>query len=456
MARASKRAKRLKPTGHSALIESMIQPAIVIGSTLMSAIAAYVLAVDEITRILNRQGTHADYFIVALCGGMGFLIDMAIIVSATRYKMHAVRGDPGERRWLTLAKWVLGVGLASETMTLFYFFVHLSAQQFPDWIMFLAALIHSILAVSRSFLPPVIIAYFAAGVLPVMFDRADRNREIKSRTSANIMVLIDRLSEVHDTDDKTEMLQSLGGMLVLDTYAHYDETGTTTEDAQLHRDAKLLTHLARIHKLDWSEIGTDVAPELTKNLRYESASSTRPFERSDAHSDVTRSNAPALLEPDQDDEGSEDEEPPENDPNPPRGKRAVRPDTAGRDAYRSNVRKVSPNSSQAAATTTRSNAPAAQPKVAPKPAPKPKTPRSDSGESQLDRDELRDRRIAAAKAILKTDPSISIEVLARRIAMATQHAISKNTAYNIVVELKGRRPRSKTATVAQAAAEANS
>src|SRR6185437_16923551 len=114
MSRHVKRAKRLKPTGHSALIESMIQPAIVVGSTLMSAIAAYVLALDEITRILARRGAPSDWFIVALCAGMGFLIDMAIIVAATRYKMHAVRGDPREKRWLTLAKWVLGIGLASE------------------------------------------------------------------------------------------------------------------------------------------------------------------------------------------------------------------------------------------------------------------------------------------------------------------------------------------------------
>lgn len=258
----SKRAKRLKPTGHSAVIESMIQPAIVIGSTLMSAIAAYVLALDEITRILRRTATPTDYFVVALCIGMGILIDMAIIVSATRYKMHAVRADPRERRWLTLAKWVLITGLASETMTLFFFFVHLDPQAFPDWLVTVASWIHSVLAVVRAFLPPVVIAYFAAGVLPVMFDRADRNREIKSRTSMNIMLLIDRLSEVHDTDDKTEMLQALGGQLMLDTYATYDETGRTTEDGQLHRDAKLLTHLARIHKLDWSTIAEDVAPEL--------------------------------------------------------------------------------------------------------------------------------------------------------------------------------------------------
>jgi hypothetical protein len=241
----------------------MIQPAIVVGSTLMSAIAAYVLSLDELARILDGRGAPSDYFIVALCAGMGFLIDMAIIVSATRYKMHAVRSDPREARWLTLAKWVLAIGLASETMTLFYFFVHLSAHAFLLPLIQVADAIHSILAVVRAFLPPVVIAYFAAGVLPVMFDRADRNREIKSRTSANIMLLIDRLSEIFDTDDKAEMLRALGGQLMLDTYATYDETARTSEDAQLARDAKLLTHLARIHRLDWSAIAADVAPELS-------------------------------------------------------------------------------------------------------------------------------------------------------------------------------------------------
>ena len=254
--------KRLKPAGHSAAIEALIQPAIVVGSTLMSAIAAYVLALDEITRVLNHRGTPSDVFIIVLCAGMGFLIDMAIIVSATRYKMHAVRNDPREDRWLALAKWVLGIGLTTESMTLFYFFVHLSAAAFPGPLVTMADWIHSALAISRAFLPPVVIAYFAAGVLPVMFDRADRNREIKSRTSSNIMLLIDKLSEVFDTDDKAEMLRALGGQLMLDTYATYDETARTSEDQQLRRDAKLLEHLARIHRLDWSAIGADVAPEL--------------------------------------------------------------------------------------------------------------------------------------------------------------------------------------------------
>ena len=250
--------KRLKPAGHSAAIEALIQPAIVVGSTLMSAIAAYVLALDEITRVLNRRGTPVDVFVIALCGGMGFLIDMAIIVSATRFKMHAVRGDPREARWRQLAKWVLILGLTTESMTLFYFFTTIDPAAFPPVLLWLANIIHATLAVSRGFLPPVVIAYFAAGVLPVMFDRGDRNREIKSRTSSNIMLLIDRLSEVFDTDDKAEMLRALGGQLMLDTYATYDETARTSEDQQLRRDAKLLAHLARIHRLNWSAIAADV------------------------------------------------------------------------------------------------------------------------------------------------------------------------------------------------------
>ena len=272
--------KRLKPAGHSATIEALIQPAIVIGSTLMSAIAAYVLALDEITRILDNQWQPSDVFVVALCAGMGFLIDMAIIVSATRYKMHAVRADPREDRWLSLAKWVLSIGLTSEAMTLFYFFVHLDAAAFPGALVWAASLIHAVLAVARAFLPPVVIAYFAAGVLPVMFDRADRNREIKSRTSSNIMLLIDRLSEVFDTDDKAEMLRALGGQLMLDTYATYDETARTSEDQQLRRDAKLLAHLARIHRLDWSAIIADVAPELVTPHTPELPAPQRPPEPS--------------------------------------------------------------------------------------------------------------------------------------------------------------------------------
>ncbi len=248
---SKKNKKMLKPAGHSATIERLIQPAIVIGSTLMSAIAAYVLGLDELNHILNGTGKGADYFVVGLCIGMGFLVDMAIIVSATHYKMHMMREDPKEDKWKKYAQWVLLLGLGSESMTLFYFFISLGASAFPDWLVTFAAFIHSVLAISRAFLPPVVITYFVAGLLPVVFGRGDRNREIKVRTSANIMMLIDMLSAVEETEDKTEMLKALGGQLVLDTYATYDETKQTTEKEQVARDVKLLRHLAKINGLEW-------------------------------------------------------------------------------------------------------------------------------------------------------------------------------------------------------------
>lgn len=259
------RNNKLKPTGHSAVIEALIQPAIVIGSTLMSAIAAYVLGLDELDRILNGHFQGSDVFVVVLCAGAGFLVDMAIIVSATRYKMHLVRDDPKERGWKRLAQAVLLLGLASESMTMLFFFVHLNPSDFPGFLVWFADQIHSVLVVSRAFLPPVIIAYFVAGIMPVIVERGDRNREIKVRTSQNIMLLIDALSVVQATEDKAEMLKALGGQLILDTYATYDATARTTEVDQMKRDAKLLQHLAKLNGLNLdllSELLGEMDPEM--------------------------------------------------------------------------------------------------------------------------------------------------------------------------------------------------
>jgi hypothetical protein len=246
--------RKLKPTGHSAFVESLIQPAIVLGSTIMSMIAAYVLGLDELNRILEGRGQASDVFIVSLTAGMGFLIDMAIIVSATRYKMHVVRADPREDTWKNLAKLVLLIGLSSEFLTLFYFFIHLGANTIWPPLVSVADFIHGTLSIARAFLPPVVIAYFVAGILPVVVERGDRNREIKVRTSSNILILIDRLSEVKKTDDKQEMLKALGGQMMLDTYATYDKTSLTSEADQLTRDVRLLRHLAKLNGLNWDLI----------------------------------------------------------------------------------------------------------------------------------------------------------------------------------------------------------
>ncbi len=75
--------------------------------------------------------------------------------------------------------------------------------------------------------------------------------------------------------------------------------------------------------------------------------------------------------------------------------------------------------------------------------------------SKEEREDLRNRRVAAVRAILKTDPTISIDVLTRRVAMATQHRDSESTVHGIVSELQRRKTRSKTNEAGSAAPQAN-
>jgi len=74
--------------------------------------------------------------------------------------------------------------------------------------------------------------------------------------------------------------------------------------------------------------------------------------------------------------------------------------------------------------------------------------------SQETREDLHARRVAAARKALRDDPAISVGVLAKRIALATQHRISESTAHGIMAELQGRKPRSRTGDAATAAAAA--
>jgi hypothetical protein len=245
------RTKKLKPAGHSAVIEALIQPAIFLGSTLMSAIAAYVLAEDFLKPILAGQGNGFDIFNVILSAGIGFLIDMAIIVSATRYRMHKLRGAESEEdvAFKQLAQRVLTVALTSETLTLLYFFYLQSPESFPSWVAGPLSLVHSFLVVFRAFLPPTIIAYFVAGVMPIVIERSDRNREVKSRTSQSIAVLIERLTEIKNATTPGEMLSVLGSLLALNSYAMDDTDDTLTAEGRSEKDEALLNRLADLHGL---------------------------------------------------------------------------------------------------------------------------------------------------------------------------------------------------------------
>lgn len=179
-----------------------------------------------------------------------------------------------------------------------------------------------------------------------------------------------------------------------------------------------------------------------KNLiaAHATSTDTQAFEREN----VTSSNAPGPLEPEDNQEG---EQPPETDPTPPRPQRRVNPESNGHDANSSSVRTQPANSRLAAASTRRPGTPGGRQTKRPT--------RSDTGMSQEERERLRDRRLAAAERILKDDPRISVDVLAKRIAIATQHRISESTAHGLMTEIQGRKPKSRSADAAQQAAEAN-
>jgi len=233
---------KLKPTGHSAFAESLIVPMIVIGSSVLSLVSAYVLSKDFLDKLLAGQGNALDVFLVALAGGLGLMVDTAIIVSATRFKMHSLRGEK-DRKWKILSRNVMALGLAVETLTLMYFFYLLAPDSVPPWFGNIIQWVHSLLFFFRSLMPPLIIAYFVAGVLPVVLEREDRDRELKSRTSQSIGVLVERLTDIGDANTPEAMIPLLGSLLELNGYAD------RSNDTETARDRDLVARLASLHHL---------------------------------------------------------------------------------------------------------------------------------------------------------------------------------------------------------------
>jgi hypothetical protein len=192
---------------------------------------------------------------------------------------------------------------------------------------------------------------------------------------------------------------------------------------------------------------------------------SQPFELSSSD----RSNSPVTIAlDDPDDDPDEEDSPPDFDPdpapNPPGGIDPASPGADWPDADRSNVRAYPANSRRAvfaSASVHRSSNPAATPsdEGTEKPSKrgrKPRPARGDTGMSDDERESLRQARLSAARAILEKDPGISYDVLAKRIAIATQHTISASTAHSLAMEITGRRPKSRTSAAAERAATAAS
>ncbi len=240
------RTSKLKPAGHSAFVEGegLITPLIVIGSSLLSLVAAYVLGEDFLRAILAGQGTAFDGFMVLVCAGLGLMVDTATIVSATRFKMHLLRGRQ-DRLWQLVSAGMLALCLAVETMTLSYFFYLIAPATIPPGLVSAVQTIHDVLFFIRALMPPLVIVYFVAGVLPVVIERADRDRDLKSKTSQAIGVLTERMLSVDDVQTADGAIRLLAAQLELNAYAANDG------DSERQRYRELVERLAALQGVAW-------------------------------------------------------------------------------------------------------------------------------------------------------------------------------------------------------------
>lgn len=246
---------------------------------------------------------------------------------------------------------------------------------------------------------------------------------------------------------------------------HDVTTIANNADAPLADKMMLYDASAVMGERDRARLGKMIAVAQIVAANASSATSTTPYDTAFERLNTDRSNtfsAPVRTpEPTAAGEDHhEGDEPPENDPNPPREKRPASLDNTRGEVYRSNVRKVASNTGDSAASVasvayarTPKSKPILKPVLKPVLKPKPRAPRADSGMSQDERDALRVAREEAGAKILAKDPDISVRAFARRVAVSTQHPIRESTAQGILGSLRGRLPRSRSAEAAEQAAQ---
>lgn len=242
---------------------------------------------------------------------------------------------------------------------------------------------------------------------------------------------------------------------------HDVTTIANNTDAPLADKMMLYDASAVMGERDRARLGKMIAVAQIVAANASSATSTTPYDTAFERLNTDRSNtfsAPVRTpEPTAAGEDHhEGDEPPENDPNPPRGKRPASLDNTRGEVYRSNVRKVASNTGDSAASVASvayARTPKSKPILKPVLKPKPRAPRADSGMSQDERDALRVAREEAGAKILAKDPDISVRAFARRVAVSTQHPIRESTAQGILGSLRGRLPRSRSAEAAEQAAQ---
>ena len=228
--------KQLRPAGHNAFAEWMVGFITPVGSTALVIIACYVLAQVELARILTAKGQGSDFFVAGLVFVLGAMVDTAIIVTASRFKMHIARGRR-ELPWAIITGVMLFLCLSVEAMTLMYFGWLVSPESVPPYVVDAVKHIHDILFFIRNGLPPVIIAFFTTCLMPLSVETSDRDRAAKASSSLNIAALQEDLVQVGLTATPEDKLTALENQIAVNEHA----SRATTEEHE--RNVALINQL---------------------------------------------------------------------------------------------------------------------------------------------------------------------------------------------------------------------
>jgi hypothetical protein len=264
--------KLIRPSGHSAFAEMMIQPTIFMVSTAMSLVAVYVMAKPEFMRIGTSQFTAEDGMVIILVFILGFVFDMAIMTFSSRFRMHMLRGNK-DIGWAIFTFLILAVCVTAESMTLIYFGYTVAYRENPSMLPKFIVGIHDALMFIRSAFPPLLLVTFVIGLLPISIEKVDRYRHTKAITSQNIAALEQELVNVDaeiDPKRRERIIQALA-----DQYALNEHAGEVSE-AEINANEEFIKRLRRQGGLPEDERGdyeakiAAIATEISRlNLGYE-------------------------------------------------------------------------------------------------------------------------------------------------------------------------------------------
>lgn len=242
LARDKQTAGLIKIQGHSQFYERLVPIAIIAGSTTLSAIAAYVFAQDQILKILNGGANLADIVIFGLVASTGIIVDIAMIISASRFQMHLLRGK-SDRMLATLTGGMFFLCLFVEAITLGYFYYLADPGPFTSIAQAIQTL-HSGLYFARFLLLPLIIGFFVTCVKPLVISAADRRAATYARTSQDIAQLEVTMTSLDVNITRQNKLDALAAYITQIRINEYAFPGTP-EDLQQEsaKNAQLIEHL---------------------------------------------------------------------------------------------------------------------------------------------------------------------------------------------------------------------